>query len=431
MVATRRMDNVTHTLAGAAFAELVARVRASRRPDEPHPETVRGALWLSAMLASNGPDLDIVLSGTVRSPLGYLLHHRGHTHTIFAAPILGAASVGIAWLWARKRGGLSRSLLWLALALATAMGWLHVAMDYGNTYGVHPFWPFSSRWHFGDAIFIVEPLLWAVLALPLALSVTSRGAKAFLFGVPALGALLSAVLPFVTLQALALVVVVSGIALGLGRMVGEVGRGVLATFLFGAVELGFFVAHGEAEVHARGALAGAFPRERVVDVVMSPSPGNPLCWQALGLGIEGEDFVARHMAISLDATLAPVATCRIASPAEMTVAHTPIERSDTGTLHFLEEMRTPIARLRELDAEGRDAAALFRFARAPYVLDREGEATIAGDIRFDREAALGFGEIELRDEPLEGWVPAWEPPRIDVLDPTRAPPARAHGIVTE
>ncbi|MFO0683246.1 MAG: metal-dependent hydrolase [Sandaracinus sp.] len=426
------MDNVTHTLAGAAFAEVVARLRAIRRPDDPQAETVRGALWLSSMLASNAPDLDIVLTGAVRSPLGYLLHHRGHTHTIFAAPVLAALSVGVAWLWARKRGGLSRGAMILALALATAMGWLHVAMDYGNSYGVHPFWPFSSRWHFGDSIFIVEPLLWSVLALPLAFSVRSRGAKAFFFGVPALGALLSAVLPFVTLQALALVVVVSGLTIALARMLGETGRAVLALFLFAAVETGFFLAHGEAEVHARGALAGAFPRERLVDVVMSPSPGNPLCWQALGLGIEGDDFVARHLAISLDETLAPIESCRIAPPADMTVAHAPIERSETATLRFFEEMRTPLARLRAADDESEEAAAFLRFARAPYVLDRAGEPTIVGDLRFDREAALGFGELELHEDgPLGGWVPSWEPPRIDVLDPTRAPPARTHDIVTE
>ena len=42
---------------------------------------------------------------------------------------------------------------------------LHLAMDFANNYGVHPFWPLSGRWFYGDTIFIIEPL-WLVLLIP-------------------------------------------------------------------------------------------------------------------------------------------------------------------------------------------------------------------------------------------------------------------------
>src|SRR4051812_26763726 len=37
-------------------------------------------------------------------------------------------------------------------------------MDFTNSYGVHPFWPFYNGWSYGDSVFIVEPLIWAAAA---------------------------------------------------------------------------------------------------------------------------------------------------------------------------------------------------------------------------------------------------------------------------
>ena len=38
---------------------------------------------------------------------------------------------------------------------------LHIFVDSWNSYGVHPFWPISSRWIYGDFVFILI-LLWQV-----------------------------------------------------------------------------------------------------------------------------------------------------------------------------------------------------------------------------------------------------------------------------
>ncbi|WP_370466973.1 metal-dependent hydrolase, partial [Salmonella enterica] len=46
-------------------------------------------------------------------------------------------------------------------AIACLATLLHIALDFTNSYGVHPFWPFDNRWYYGDAVFIVEPLFWA------------------------------------------------------------------------------------------------------------------------------------------------------------------------------------------------------------------------------------------------------------------------------
>ncbi len=425
------VDNITHSLAGAAFAELAVRVRARRSPDENVP-ALRGALWLSSMLASNAPDLDIVLSPAIRAPLGYMLHHRGYTHTVLLAPLLAALAVALAWPWARGRGGLPRSAIGLAFAVATAMVFLHVAMDFGNSYGVHPFWPFASRWYFGDSIFIVEPLLWAVLAVPLAFAVETRFARFTLGGIAALGLVLSATVPLVTHIGLALTVIVTALMALAARNVGAIARPLIAVLGLVVVEATFFAVHIEAEIHARGTFAAAFPRATPLDVVMSPSPSNPLCWSALAIGIDGEDLVERRMGISLAGEIQHVDDCRFTPPAATTATRTPIARSSTESVLFFDEVRTPLALFWDLAATSEDTAAFLRFSRAPYLLEREGEPTIAGDVRFDREAGLGFGELEVhRDTPLEGWVPTWEPPRIDAIDPARTPAHRVHDIVTE
>jgi inner membrane protein len=58
----------------------------------------------------------------------------------------------------------------------------------------------------------------------------------------------------------------------------------------------------------------------------------------------------------------------------------------------------------------------MRFIRVPW-LAMLGQATVLGDLRYDREAALGFAEVELHSPPTHcpGWVPPWVPPRADLL----------------
>jgi hypothetical protein len=58
----------------------------------------------------------------------------------------------------------------------------------------------------------------------------------------------------------------------------------------------------------------------------------------------------------------------------------------------------------------------MRFIRVPWMASI-GNATVLGDLRYDREQALGFAEIELYDPPVAcpRWVPPWRPPRADLL----------------
>ena len=153
------MENVTHALAGMLVAEAVCVFRRETRPE------LRATAYLVSALANNLPDIDIVYTWiTGPKPLGSLLHHRGHTHTLLLA-LPGAWLLGVLiWRWFSRRnaGATPRDRrLFVGLSLAGVV--LHLSMDFGNNYGVHPFWPLSSRWFYGDSIFIIEPLWWVIL----------------------------------------------------------------------------------------------------------------------------------------------------------------------------------------------------------------------------------------------------------------------------
>jgi inner membrane protein len=219
------LDNVTHGLFGMLVADAVCVWRGETRAE------VRAAASLLSALTNNLPDIDIVYSWIDGpKPLGSLLQHRGHTHTLLLAlPMAWLLGVGM-WRWlARSRPAAftpDRKQWLLLLALAGPA--LHLLMDYGNNYGVHPFWPVYSGWLYGDSIFIVEPLWLAILVPVVARGLTRRWLAALLWLALAAVITICWFVPFVpTASRLALL----GLALAaftVGRLTSESTRLVLA-----------------------------------------------------------------------------------------------------------------------------------------------------------------------------------------------------------
>jgi inner membrane protein len=163
------MDNLSHSVVGLAAGELIHRSLAPEI-DSRAQATRRRMLLAAGGLACNFPDLDLVLSPLLPAPLGYLLHHRGHTHTLLYA--IPQALLLMALIWALLPA--ARTLLRASgparrgLAATVAAGLLlHIGMDALNSYGVHPFHPFDSRWWYGDLVFILEPVFWIAFGAPL------------------------------------------------------------------------------------------------------------------------------------------------------------------------------------------------------------------------------------------------------------------------
>lgn len=121
------------------------------------------------ILAANLPDIDSFMA----RPLGIepIAEHRGFTHGIgglLTMPFLAAA---IILLWQKfnlsKEGPIRLRGLLICCFVATLS---HPLMDYITSYGTRLLEPFSHRWFYGDAIFIVDPWLWVILILGLEMS---------------------------------------------------------------------------------------------------------------------------------------------------------------------------------------------------------------------------------------------------------------------
>ena len=145
------MDNVCHTLVGAALGE------AGLKRLSPFGNA-------TLMIAANIPDVDALVFLTSTPSVAF---RRGWTHGVLAQAllpiVLTAAVIGFDRWRSARRHHQPRARPWALLALAYAGVFSHVFLDYLNTYGIRLLMPFSGRWYYGDAVFIVDPWLWLML----------------------------------------------------------------------------------------------------------------------------------------------------------------------------------------------------------------------------------------------------------------------------
>jgi inner membrane protein len=150
------MDNVCHTLVGAAMAH------AGLKRLTPY---ATGTL----MLAANISDVDVLVFLTGESPVAF---RRGWTHGVVGQALLPIGLTLLVMAWARWRSARlpphppSESPpvrpAWL-LALSYLALYSHLFLDFLNNYGVRLLAPLEWRWFYGDAVFILDPWLWLVL----------------------------------------------------------------------------------------------------------------------------------------------------------------------------------------------------------------------------------------------------------------------------
>jgi inner membrane protein len=153
------MDNICHTLVGAAMAHAGLKQRTAY---------ASGTL----MIAANIPDLDalayVAMYVTDVSPVAF---RRGWTHGVVGQALLPVALTLAVMAWAGWRGkarpasdGPPVRAGWL-LALSYLALYSHLFLDFLNNYGVRLLAPLEWRWFYGDAVFILDPWLWLVLGV--------------------------------------------------------------------------------------------------------------------------------------------------------------------------------------------------------------------------------------------------------------------------
>jgi inner membrane protein len=162
------MDNLCHTLTGAALGEAGLKRRTSYG---------NAAL----MIASNLPDIDAVIYLTDSTGFDF---RRGWTHGVLAQAVLPLALAAALWSIGRARRRDVRFGWLLALSYVGVAS--HVFLDYLNNYGIRLLAPFDWTWFYGDAVFIVDLFLWTILGAGVWLARRRRSPA------PARGALLFA-----------------------------------------------------------------------------------------------------------------------------------------------------------------------------------------------------------------------------------------------
>ncbi|MCC6316878.1 MAG: metal-dependent hydrolase [Gemmatimonadaceae bacterium] len=391
------MDNITHALAGALLG--AATIEIVRRHHGEPAIGLRRAAYAIGIVTAELPDADLVYAGDRLGigTLGYMLHHRGHTHTVVFAVLAAFLVWGIALAWRRglREPAYARPLLCLALVGSLS----HIALDFTNSYGVHPWWPIDNRWFYGDAVFIIEPWLFVAAIPPLFFVARSVGARTLCLLVA--GAILAAVWRVELVgPALAITLTVAMAAWAAlvwwappGR---RVAMGLTAWMAFEALS---FATSGLARRSVEGAVAVGLR-----DVVITPGPGNPFCLSAIVVTDAASTYEATSAVVAAVPGLVPVGRC---GPAVRgLVDGVPSRRADTAGIRWGTAWSATTEELRTFAESNCAIDAALEFMRVPAWRRLGNDRVEFYDLRF---GAGGFASIvtPLRPGACPGWRPGW------------------------
>jgi inner membrane protein len=408
------MDNITHSVAGLLLAEAAGQLRARQTHVAPSAR-LRAVAAVSSAIAANLPDADLLYTGVGAEPLAYMLHHRGYTHTIVAALlgamlVWGAGLLVLRWRRPAPTGGDVRWLLGLLLVSTLS----HLVLDWTNSYGIHPFWPFDDRWKYGDSVFIVEPWFWVVSVPALVAASTNRVVRALLSLVVLAGLVLAWRVPLVSSGAATALTVGAAVSVGLARVLGPRVRAAAAVASWVAVTLVMAMGAADARAAALRAARDADPAADVLDVVVSPLPANAVCMAVITVERSGPTYRVATARVSAVPSVTEASRCGVRGSTDATLR--PSARRSTATVQWDSEWTATHAELATLARESCPALAALRFIRVPAWRSASDSIVLIGDVRYGG-AASGFASVRVprRSAACPAAVPPWTPPRADLL----------------
>ncbi len=153
------MDTLTHALSGALLARATA-------PKDVPPRSIPRRV-AAGFFACAAPDLDFVLAFV--SPVFYLEHHRGATHSVLLLPLWALL---LSWLLAKI---LREPRGWKALygVVAMSLG-LHILGDLITSFGTIVFAPVSNARFAWGTTFIIDLWFTGIIAAGLLVSMLWR-----------------------------------------------------------------------------------------------------------------------------------------------------------------------------------------------------------------------------------------------------------------
>lgn len=156
-------------LSQAALGAMVAQAAGTRTLG--HRAAVVGAV------AGALPDVDVLFS-LDGDYFDQLVTHRGITHSLFFAPVVGPALGWVIWRWQNARGKTptdrARPADWMVVATLALLS--HPLLDYLTPYGTQLLAPFSNQRFALSAMPIVDPIYTTVLLVGIVAALRFRAA---------------------------------------------------------------------------------------------------------------------------------------------------------------------------------------------------------------------------------------------------------------
>jgi inner membrane protein len=274
------MENLAHTLLGLSIAKAGL-------------ERATPLATTTLVISSNLPDLD-VFSRLEGGTVGYLEYHRGFMHGFVGLAVLACVLTLVLMVVDRRirlrRDPFRRPLRPVRIFFIAYLGGLgHTFMDFTNNYGVRPLLPFSSRWFYGDLVFVVDPWIWLILGAGVVWLTTTDAARNLVWLV--IGTLAALAVGFAlrhpydsqmltvptaarVIWFVGLAVIVAGCVFRWRRAGEKLAR--YSLLLLGAYYCGMWMAHQSAMKEAQASLKSA----GVSSMAVWPVPANPVMWQA-------------------------------------------------------------------------------------------------------------------------------------------------------
>ncbi len=372
------MDNLSHCLVGFAIAEAASN---GKKPRHKIP------LYLASALANNIPDLDILYGNLITSgKLGYLLHHRGYTHTLLACLPQSALILLLFFLYGRWRKIPWTPKEWKSLVLVSVLGPLvHIFMDWLNSYGVHPLWPWNNGWYYLDSIFIIEPFFWICIVPALFLATKDVKGKCFFATIIALSLYLVA--KFAPIPILGFYLFTTVVVFGLSYW-----KRWLSSWLGLSLILVFSLSMVVCTQHIHQTIMDRMKNKNGnYTIALSPIPGN---------------FLKRRVIIVSS------------EPQKNTYT---IEQGSydlwNARLKITNVLERKLSQLQDLYENHCIFSAYLRFARAP-IWDRKITELHMRDMRFPPRGGPGFASIQAPIKPKKcpSNVPPWLPPIESIIN---------------
>jgi inner membrane protein len=149
------MDNLCHSLVGAALAEAGLKKRTA-------------LATATLVIGANLPDVDVLAYAW--GPDTALGFRRGWTHGILALALWPFVLTGIIIVWdrlvrRRRNPGAEPADPRELLVLSTISILSHPFLDWLNTYGMRWLMPFLDVWYYGDTLFIIDVWIWLALGV--------------------------------------------------------------------------------------------------------------------------------------------------------------------------------------------------------------------------------------------------------------------------